>query len=142
MKPSILLALLAISATACREKIPNKWADKTYVRDQNDCIQLAEYSYKGHLYLGDFRGGLIHAEHCPCKAPGVSMRTNIAFPGAVQFWKLTPPPEQSLPPMQQFNWPTGSITTPNPWAFSNTFSLPATFDDAYPWQDLQTTRPN
>lgn len=37
---------------------------------RNDIVSIYSIEIEGHLYIvysGNYKGGIIHAEHCPCK---------------------------------------------------------------------------
>lgn len=55
----LLLALLGCGFPKDPEPTP--------VISNGNRAYLNEYQVKGHFYIGGYKLGLIHAEHCPCK---------------------------------------------------------------------------
>lgn len=70
----ILILLVAICCCGCdstgvtKEEPTQNIHLKFYYRDLGTILYTAEI--EGHLYViysGTYKGGIIHAEHCPCK---------------------------------------------------------------------------
>ena len=60
-KKGLLILLATILTGACTNQ-----TNKTAIRLPLS-VNLSEVTYKGHEYLMNYRGGIIHSESCSCK---------------------------------------------------------------------------
>ena len=74
MKKMMGLLILLTALSACTDHQTNKVAVKLPLS-----VNLSEVTYKGHEYLMNYRGGIIHSESCPCRKHIDTIQLNALF---------------------------------------------------------------